>query len=108
MPQNPQCPTDEIPVVQSYVDVIVQAFLPHGEVLTRELILSFEDLDRPWLNDREMPRYARYLEQVETQMIDGLFREHAGELFEGRTSAEERLKVKTGVDGVYIQDDQFL
>lgn len=94
VPKDPQCPTNDIPVIQSYLDVIVQAFLPHGEVLTKELIMSFQDLDRPWINDRQMPRYSRYLEDAETKLIDGFLNEHRAELFESRGVMDEEIKVK--------------
>ncbi len=71
-PKNPQPPTHEIPLAQSYIDVILAAFLELGVEHATEVLGSMGDMDRPWVNDRKMPRYSRYPSGIDTDPIDEL------------------------------------
>jgi hypothetical protein len=46
----------EFPLLQSYVDVVVEGGLEYGEDFARELIETTSDWSNYWLNDRELAR----------------------------------------------------
>ncbi len=94
IPKNPECPTHEFPISQSYLDVIVQAFLPYGEEMANEVVSSLQDLDKPWINDRSMPRYSRYLEIADHKIIDELLARYAPKLFEVRKEIADDIRIK--------------
>ncbi|MEP9377597.1 gamma-glutamylcyclotransferase family protein [Aquabacter sp. CN5-332] len=53
---TPLLPDAEHPIVQSYVDLVLQGALEYGGTFASELIATTADWGRYWLNDRE---YAR-------------------------------------------------
>lgn len=59
---NPVLPTLEYPIVQSYVDVILAGCSVQGEKFTKQFIQSTDGWQYPWINDRNIPRYKRFLE----------------------------------------------
>ena len=49
-------PTAEFPIVQSYVDLVMEGALEYGPAFARELIATTADWGRFWLNDRVTAR----------------------------------------------------
>lgn len=52
----PLFPDADHPIVQSYVDLVLQGALEHGGSFATELIMTTADWGRFWLNDREVAR----------------------------------------------------
>jgi hypothetical protein len=46
----------EFPLLESYVDVVVEGALDYGENFARELLETTSDWSNYWLNDRELAR----------------------------------------------------
>ncbi|MEI6987522.1 MAG: gamma-glutamylcyclotransferase family protein, partial [Rhodospirillaceae bacterium] len=53
---KPQPPSRDFPIVQSYVDIVVQGALEYSEDFARELIETTTDWNEYWLNDRGLAR----------------------------------------------------
>lgn len=49
-------PTSQLPLLQSYIDVVLRGGLEYGEDFARELIETTADWSDNWLDDRELPR----------------------------------------------------
>ncbi len=108
MPTNPEIPHAEIPMAQSYMDVIVEAFLEHDEALAKEVIESFlEHKTDPLINDRHEPRYSRYLERANIQKIDELMKAHATCMIENRTEAESEVPLNKDLANSIIATLKF-
>ncbi len=72
---NPGTPTQENPIPQTYVDVILTGCLGVSEEFTRDFICSTNGWDSPWVNDRKKPRYPGTRITAPTDTIDALLRE---------------------------------
>jgi hypothetical protein len=46
----------EFPLLESYIDVVVEGSLDHGETFAREQLETTSDWSNYWLNDRELAR----------------------------------------------------
>jgi hypothetical protein len=46
----------QFPLLESYVDVVVEGALEYGEPFARELLETTSDWSNYWLNDRELAR----------------------------------------------------
>jgi hypothetical protein len=46
----------EFPVLESYIDVVVEGALEYGDNFARELLETTSDWSNYWLNDRELAR----------------------------------------------------
>jgi hypothetical protein len=76
--KKPLNPSQEFPIVQSYVDVILTGCLGFGEEFAAEFIRSTIGWEHPWYNDRIHPRYVRHLNKLDFQaQIDSLLAEYA-------------------------------
>lgn len=54
-------PTQDLPIILSYVDVVIQGYLRHfGEKGAAEFFATTTGWDVPILNDRQSPHYPRY------------------------------------------------
>jgi cation transport regulator ChaC len=84
---QPQMPSDQTPIVQSYLDVIIVGCFSFGEAFVREFIRSTQGWDRPWQNDRDNPRYSRSMprDPALEAKIDQFLMEELGQLFGRRT-----------------------
>ncbi len=51
-----QLPTAEYPILQSYVDVVIEGGLEYGTDYVREIVASTADWSPYWLNDRPLAR----------------------------------------------------
>ncbi len=49
-------PSRDFPLVESYIDVVIEGGLEYGPDYAREIIETTADWSRYWLNDRELPR----------------------------------------------------
>lgn len=49
-------PTSDFPLLQSYIDIVVEGGLEYGDDYLRELIATTADWNKEWLDDRELPR----------------------------------------------------
>ncbi|MBN2306381.1 gamma-glutamylcyclotransferase [Candidatus Peregrinibacteria bacterium] len=93
VPKNPQTPTEACPLVQSYLDVILMPYIDLDPEKAAEIVKGMSDLDRPWINDRSVPKYARYPSSIDTEAVDSLLKKVVPELFEERKSVDA-FKVK--------------
>ena len=62
IPDKVEWPDSSKPIVQSYVDVIVQGCLAFGDGFTRDFIRGTKGWNNPWINDRNQPNYPRPIE----------------------------------------------
>lgn len=53
---RPRAASRDFPIVQSYIDVVVEGALEYGPDFARELIETTTDWNEFWLNDRELAR----------------------------------------------------
>ena len=60
---NPQSPTVEHPIAQSYVDVILTGCLSISENYAREFVKTTIKWGY-WVDDRSNPRYVRFMKEV--------------------------------------------
>lgn len=49
-------PDANYPMLQSYMDVVIEGGLEYGPAFAREIIVTTKDWSRYWLNDRELAR----------------------------------------------------
>ncbi|NVK30477.1 MAG: gamma-glutamylcyclotransferase [Gammaproteobacteria bacterium] len=75
-----RAPTRAAPIVQSYVDVIIDGCLQVSEAFATQFVEQTHNWDCDWYNDRHMPRYARPLaaSQARLQQIDQVLAEVLG------------------------------
>lgn len=66
----PGRPSEECPIVQSYIDVIITACMEYGDDFVKEFIQTTYGWDSPWLDDRLNPRYPRPLAKTLSTKID--------------------------------------
>jgi len=55
-------PTLNKPIIQSYLDVIIQGCLEYGKQFAIKFVETTTNWNYPWINDRPNPRYPRALE----------------------------------------------
>jgi hypothetical protein len=53
---GPRPPDIHFPLVESYIDVVIEGGLEYGPDFAREIIVTTKDWSRYWLNDRELAR----------------------------------------------------
>jgi hypothetical protein len=83
--RNRTIPSDEFPIAQSYVDVILTGCLDIGESYAAEFITRTLGWEFAWINDRGTPRYARHLENIEhLEQIERLLNLYAPQGFKNR------------------------
>lgn len=71
-----KAPTPANPIVQSYVDVVLDGCLAIGDAFAREFIRSTAGWRAPWVNDRQHPRYPRHVPTAASpDRIDALLEE---------------------------------
>lgn len=56
---SPGQPSAQVPILQSYVDVILTGCFDFGEAFAKEFVEQTSLWDSPWVNDRKEPRYVR-------------------------------------------------
>jgi hypothetical protein len=61
---DPQKPSKEAQLMQSYIDVILTGCLNINEKFAREFISTTTGWNNRWLNDRKKPGYSRAMEDV--------------------------------------------
>ena len=66
----------EFPLLQSYIDVVVEGALDYGETFARELIETTSDWSNFWLNDRELARRPWVYNPASSQ-VDALLMENS-------------------------------
>lgn len=76
LPKNAKLADKENPIVQSYLDVTIAGCLQAGKQFTKKFLETTIDWGRPWLNDRDNPRYPRYLENLPITKIDKLLSDY--------------------------------
>ncbi|MFC1587811.1 gamma-glutamylcyclotransferase family protein [Planctomycetota bacterium] len=72
---HPSKPCDNCPLVQSYVDVILNGCLAVSREFATEFINTTTAWEGLWLNDRNDPRYVRAMPDPPTGIIDALLAE---------------------------------
>lgn len=83
---NIELPSDECPIIQSYVDVILSGCLAFDREFAREFVQTTSAWDSPWLDDRARPRYPYALDQTELEpVIDSVLCEILPDPFRRRT-----------------------
>ncbi|MBU1016325.1 gamma-glutamylcyclotransferase [Patescibacteria group bacterium] len=93
VPKNPQPPTEQIPLAQSYIDVMLAPFIILNPNWAITLVKTMGDLDKPWVNDRKMPMYSRYPVGIDGDAVDRLLMQTVPDKFAERRDAED-LRVK--------------
>ena len=79
-------PNKQNPIVQSYVDVIIDGCIEYDLSFVKEFIITTHGWDSNWIDDRISPRYVRAKKDVDVQKIDNILREVIPEEFSGRHS----------------------
>jgi hypothetical protein len=74
--KKPLTPTLEYPIAQSYLDVILTGCFDYGEIFASEFIQLTSGWEYPWINDRNCPRYARALSEIQESEIDRLLKSY--------------------------------
>lgn len=64
-------PNAQFPLLESYIDVVVEGALEYGEDFARELIETTSDWSGYWLNDRELARRP-WVRDPESAKVDEL------------------------------------
>jgi len=76
------------PIVQSYVDVIIEGCLEIGLEFTSEFLKTTTGWEYTWINDRLFPKYPRPLDNPNaSQKIDRIIQDMTPGLFDHRTAA---------------------
>jgi len=63
-PIEPGFPSEDYPIVQSYVDVVLTGCLEFGESFAAEFVRTTTNWGYPWIDDRSAPRYVRPTQNV--------------------------------------------
>ena len=86
-------PSPRFPLLQSYIDVVIDGALEYGETFARELIETTFGWNRFWLNDRELARRPWVHDKNHTE-VDALLSatEPAATQFKSRLFPEEFSK----------------
>jgi len=75
--RRPQKPTEEFPILQTYVDVILSGCLEIGEDFAVEFVRTTYGWGHPWCDDRASPKYVRCLDTSKYhRKIDEILAEH--------------------------------
>ncbi|MBS3158349.1 gamma-glutamylcyclotransferase [Candidatus Woesearchaeota archaeon] len=82
--KNPGSPSDDCPIAQSYLDVVVAGCLEFGDEFAREFIATTQGWEHPWVNDRANPRYRGTVGGVPVTKIDQLLDEIIPEAYKKR------------------------
>lgn len=81
-------PSSKQPIVQSYVDVIIEGCLEIGLDFTKEFLKTTMGWEHTWVDDRLFPKYPRPLENSNThQKIDQIIQKTIPGLIDHRTAA---------------------
>lgn len=71
-----KAPTSDNPIVQSYVDVVLDGCLALGDAFAREFVRTTAGWRSPWINDRLHPRYPRHVpSSADPARIDAILEE---------------------------------
>lgn len=70
VPKEPKLPTNESPIKQSYIDVVIAGCLEFSEEFAEELIKTSLLWEYPWVNDRKNPSYPQTLRNLPIEKID--------------------------------------
>lgn len=66
-----EAPDADYPIVETYVDVVVEGGLEYGAEFAREILETTEGWNRFWLNDREVA-HRPWVHDPKTREVDGL------------------------------------
>lgn len=87
LPNEPGWPSEECPIAQSYVDVVLSGCLEVGEPFAAEFVRTTMNWGYPWIDDRSAPRYVRAMHDAPAAKcleIDKILSEN-GDLLRGRS-----------------------
>nr|MDJ0707650.1 hypothetical protein [Leptolyngbyaceae cyanobacterium MO_188.B28] len=73
-------PTENCPIAQSYLDVVLEGCLSISDTFAEEFILSTYGWEFPWIDDRQKPRYRRPI-SADIERIDMLLKKLLPEAF---------------------------
>jgi hypothetical protein len=59
LPDEPGRPSEDYPIAQSYVDVVLAGCLEVSKSFAAEFVRTTTNWDCPWVEDRAAPRYVR-------------------------------------------------
>ena len=96
-PKNSEAPTESFPLVQSYLDVVLEAFMEFDELLALRWLQTTMDMDRPWVDDRNMPRYSRYSATADVRAIDDLLERQVPQHLGKRKQDPKAVRVRPGL-----------
>ena len=80
-------PDAKFPMLESYIDVVVEGGLEYGPEFAREIIATTKDWSRYWLNDRDLARRPWVFDK-QSAAVDRLLAAHAPQ-FADRMFPEE-------------------
>lgn len=80
----PQTPSNERPICQSYVDVVLMGCLSYGEEFAIKFLETTIGWHGTWINDRSAPRYTRSLEDESWGLAETFLTTHFQVLLNGR------------------------
>lgn len=78
MLKKPTPPTDEFPIIQTYVDAVLFGCLEHGKGFAQEFIRTTEFWDGPWVDDRISPRYPRWKSEYASPAVNLILKGELG------------------------------
>jgi hypothetical protein len=85
-------PSQKQPIVQSYIDVIIEGCLEVGLDFTEEFIKTTTGWEYTWIEDRLFPKYPRPLDNNNTHLqIDLIIQKFIPGLFDHRKPAHTHL-----------------
>jgi hypothetical protein len=64
IPTEPGTPSEDCPIAQSYVDVVLTGCLEFGDSFAAEFVRTTMNWHYPWIDDRSAPRYVRAMQNV--------------------------------------------
>ena len=76
VPEQGSAPDTEYPLLQSYIDVVVEGGLEYGQDFAREIIQTTTGWSAYWLNDRRLARRPWVFDSL-YQQVDDLLAAHA-------------------------------
>ncbi len=89
IPEEPLPPTENSPLHQSYIDVVITGCLEFGEDFAVECITSSIYWDSPWFDDRNDPSYPGTVRDLPAGKIDKILSRVIPKQFGKRLSVKE-------------------
>lgn len=73
---HPEPATEEFPIVQSYVDMVLYGCLAHGEEFAEEFVKTTEFSDAPLIDDADKPKHPRRKPEYSNGAVKEFLKKH--------------------------------